>query len=145
MERRQEMGRRGLLVAMGGLLLLCTPSVHAQPAPPSLSVELDIAEQVRGGGRESLTLTLTLAGERGCSSVQLRREAVAHDVKVCREGGDPGAPVLSFDIDRNESSPRGRSHARFHMTSRLALGKRTVVGRWAHADGSGAHVTATVR
>jgi hypothetical protein len=145
MERRSTIWRRGRLVALGAVLLLGVPLAHAQPAPPSLTVELDIAEQVRGGGRESLTLTLALAGDRGCSSVQVRREPVKYDVQVCRDGGDANAPVLSFAIERSESSPRGHRLAKFRVTSRMAPGKRAVIGRVAHADGAGTYVTATVR
>ena len=145
MERRSTMGRHGLLAALAAGLLLGTAPAHAQPAPPSLAVDLDIAEQVRGGGRETLTLTLTLAGDRGCSSVQVRREPVRYDVQVCREGGDASAPVLSFAIERTEISPRGHSQAKFRVTSRMAPGKRAVIGRVAHADGAGTYVTATVR
>jgi hypothetical protein len=145
MERRSTMRRRGLLAALGAVVLLGAPAARAQPAPPSLAVDLDIAEQVRGGSRESLTLTLTLAGDRGCSSVQLRREHVRYDVQVCREGGDAGAPVLAFAIERSESSPRGHSLAKFRVTNRMAPGKRAVIGRVAHADGAGTYVAATAR
>jgi len=141
------MDRRSLMwcgVAGAALLLGASPA-RAQPAPPSLAVDLDIAEQVRGGGRESVMLTLTLAGERGCSSVQVRREHVRYEVQVCREGGDPLAPVLAFTIERSESSPRGHSLAKFRVTSRMAPGKRAVIGRIAHTDGAGTHVAATVR
>ena len=137
--------RGGLFVAVGAALLLTAPTARAQPAPPSLAVDLDIAEQVRGGARESVLLTLTLAGDRGCSSVQVRREPVRYDVQVCRDGGDASAPVLSFIIERNENSPCGHSLAKFRVTSRLAPGKRAVIGRIAHTDGAGTHVTAIVR
>jgi hypothetical protein len=145
MNPRPEIRRGGLCVAVGAALLVASPVAWAQPAPPSLGVDLDIAEQVRGGGRESVLLTMTLAGDRGCSSVQVRREHVRYDVQVCREGGDAGAPVLSFAIERSESSPRGHSQAKFRVTSRMAPGKRAVIGRVAHADGAGTHVTAVVR
>lgn len=137
--------RDGLFVAVGAALLLAAPAARAQPAPPSLSVDLEIAEQARGGGRESVLLTVTLAGERGCSSVQVRREPVKYEVQVCRDGGEPSAPVLSFVVERTESSPRGHAVARFRVTNRMAPGKRAVIGRIAHTDGAGTHVAATVR
>jgi hypothetical protein len=145
MERRSTNGRYGRLAALTAVLLLGAPLAHAQPAPPSIAVDLDIAEQVPGGGRESVTLTLTLAGDRGCSSVQVRREPVKYDVQICRDGGDANAPVLSFAIERSETSPRGQRLAKFRVTSRMAPGKRAVIGRVAHADGAGTYVTATVR
>ena len=145
MERRSTMRRRGRLAVLAAGLLLGTAPAYAQPAPPSVAVDLDIAEQVRGGGREAMTLTLTLAGDRGCSSVQVRREHVRYDVQVCREGGDASAPVLAYAIERSESSPRGHSLAKFRVTNRMAPGKRAVIGRVAHADGAGTHVTATAR
>ncbi len=137
--------RGGLFVAVGAAVLLAAPLAHAQPAPPSLSVDLEIAEQVRGAARESVLLTLTLAGDRGCSSVQLRRDPVKYDVQVCRDGGEASAPVLSFSIERNESSPQGHRLAKFRVTNRMAPGTRSVIGRIAHGDGAGTHVAATVR
>jgi len=145
MDRRSLMVRGGLSVALCAALLLGVTVARAQPASPSLSVDLEIAEQARGGGRESVLLTMTLAGERGCASVQVKREHVRYDVQVCREGGDTLAPVLAFTIERSESSPRGHSLAKFRVTSRMAPGKRAVIGRIAHTDGAGTHVTATVQ
>jgi hypothetical protein len=135
----------GLVVAVCLALPVGARAYRGPVETPSLAVDLDIAEQARGGGRESVQLTVTLAGDRGCSSVQLRREQVRYDVQVCREGGDALAPVLAFAIERSESSPRGHSQAKFRVTSRLAPGKRAVIGRIAHTDGAGTHVAATVR
>jgi hypothetical protein len=143
---RRSLRWRGALFAV---LCLALPggarASRTQPETPSVSVDLEIAEQVRGGARESVLLTVTLAGERGCSSVQLRREAVKYDVQVCRDGGEASAPVLSFLIERNETLPRGQALAKFRVTSRMAPGKRAVIGRIAHGDGAGTHVAATVR
>jgi hypothetical protein len=142
---RSTLRRGGLCAAVACVLLLGAPVAQAQPAPPSLSVDLEIAEQVRGGARESVLLTMTLAGDRGCSSVQVHREHVRYDVQVCREGGEAKEPVLAFAIERSESSPRGHRLAKFRVTSRLAPGRRAVIGRIAHTDGAGTHVAATVR
>ena len=145
MDRRSLMRRLVLVVVVCLALPAGARANRVQPESPSLSVDLEIAEQVRGGARESVLLTMTLAGDRGCSSVQVRREPVKYDVQVCRDGGDASAPVLSFMIERNETLPRGTSLAKFRVTSRMAPGKRAVIGRIAHNDGAGTHVAATVR
>jgi hypothetical protein len=125
-------------------LLLVRPAAHAEPAPAPLTVELEIAEAGRAG-EPPLAATLTMALERGCSSVQARRDAVRYDVVVCREGGDARTPVLGFTIERSVSSAKVHSVAKLRVTARLALGRRVVVGRVVHPGGGGTEVRATAR
>jgi len=133
-----------VLLAVCGLVPLASRPAHAGPPPGPQTMELEIVNRPTRGAPDTLQVTITL-GERGCSSIETQRDPVRHKVIVCREGGDAVASVLSFNVERHDSSREASSHKKLHSTARMAAGQRLVVGRVAHADGANLQVTATLR
>lgn len=93
----------------------------------SIAVEVALTETVKGQDPDAFRATLSVAGDRGCASVAADQGAVGYELKLCRDGGTDAAPVLSFEVTR---TTRGKElqTSRFRMSSRLATGKRAVVG-----------------
>ena len=120
------------------LCLLLAPAVARADgaADAGLTVSLSISDR----GAETLDVTLALNGEHGCASAQLKERALSYDVQVCREGGTAQAPVLSFAIERGDA----RGSRKFKMVSRLASGRRELIGRL-QQGGGGTDVTASVK
>jgi hypothetical protein len=119
-----------------GLCLFLAAGPAARADEPSLVVDVDVA---------GLSLTLPLAGEHACASAQTVRGAIDYEVKVCREGGEPAAPVLSFEVGRDQKVGDAVQRERFRATTRVAAGKRAVIARVSAADGSKTEITAGVR
>jgi hypothetical protein len=133
-----------VLLALAVLVPLAPRAAHAGPSAGPQTLELEVVDRTARGTSETLQITITL-GERGCSSVETRRDPVRHKVIVCREGGDAAASVLSFNIERQENTREVSSHKKLQSTARMAAGQRMVVGRVAHSDGANLQVAATLR
>lgn len=119
------------------LLGLGTSTAWADKAPALVHIEV-------GGAATPYQVELSLP-ERGCASSNDTQERWQHDLKVCREGGDAAAPVLSFDILRNEHTPKGTHVQRAHVQSALPHGKRALIVSQRGEGATPLLVTATVR
>ncbi len=128
---------------LSGFLWL--PSVsQAEPANASLSVQIDISE---GHSAKAPLLfahaTLGIAKEQSCSTAKDTQGRVTYQFKVCRDGGDATAPLLSFEVQRNESAAPGVLSQEMHGSARLALHQRVLIGQLRRVDGLSLDVHAT--
>ena len=128
--------------ALGGPTL---PIAHADTGPALLNVELEITEGAARDTPEALTATLGMVGEHGCASVETHRGKITYEMEVCREGGEPTAPVLRVNLSRHENSPQQPNMKKLKVTGQLHAGQRTVLGRLHYSDGVETQLTASLR
>jgi hypothetical protein len=125
-----------ILVALGALFW--ASAAAAAPDAPSLAVEVEITDRAADApARQALSVTLTLAGERDCSSASVRhRDGESYDVHVCRTGDVPGLVGLSFEIRRRASIDGRMTTQQFKPRLQMALGKPVVIAQLLQADKS---------
>ena len=137
--------RRGLMFPFGVFALALwaggAGTAWAEAVPGALTVDIEMSETV---SKELLALTLTLVGDHACASVKERRGALSNEIEACRDGGEPAAPVLSFKIDRMDSSGQVHNQS-FKLASRMSPGKRIVLGKLHHRGGESTEISATLR
>lgn len=129
----------------GALSGASVPIAHADSGPAPLNVEIEIAEGAARDTPEALTATLGMVGEHGCASVETHRGRITYEMEVCRDGGEPTAPVLRVNLSRHENTPQQPSMKKLKVTGQLHAGQRTVLGKLHYSDGVETQLVATVR
>jgi hypothetical protein len=137
-----------LVVAAGAAV--AAPVAHADrpssarsslAGPVTIDVEVTETEKKSS---QKVIVTLSLAEDGRCATASSHAGDVGYRIEVCRSGGDAAAPVLSFDVDRAETSKNGATRRQLTVSSRLHAGKRAIVGRIARGDGA-TEIAATVQ
>jgi hypothetical protein len=115
------------------LLLLAALTFGAVASATQLAlaetVDVEVSETVKGKAADGLKASVAIAAEHSCGSVVTDLGATAYELKVCRETGD----VYTFEVNRTARGKDGTS-TRLRMTSKLAAGKRAVIGKVALGD-----------
>jgi hypothetical protein len=124
-----------------GVVVLSSMSIAASDG---LSVALEIDEPELGG---QVQVGLHLVGAHGCASASEHREKVTYKVTVCRsdEQLSDKEAVLKLDIERVVQKEKNADVRKFRVESRVALGKKVTVGRWATGDEKGMELRVTAR
>lgn len=137
-----------LLVA-ASLLSLAVPSVAAAdtPARPaeSMTIDVELTESKSKKEAETLKVTLTLAGDRGCASVETSSSTLGYELTVCREGGDATSPVMAFSVKRSERTKDSSTFRKLSVASRMTAGKRVVVGKIARGETDSTEIAAQIQ
>ena len=76
----------------------------ALAASDSLTVEVEIAERDAERQAAALKLALSIAGANGCAETDTHHGGRAYEVKVCRDGGDAGGPILRMAFSTTGNS-----------------------------------------
>lgn len=119
------------------LSTLAATAAFAGPPVPSLRLEI-------GGAEVPYEVELALP-DRGCAVSSDSRDRWQHEVKVCREGGDDAAPVLSFEILRSERGRDGVHTQRAQIRGALPRGQRTILASQRGEGTTPLLVSATLR
>jgi hypothetical protein len=90
---------------------------------------------------KSLTAAVPLTGEKSCAKVKLLRQGADYDLNVCHEEGEPGAPLLHFDIERRDKA----STQIFRVNARIARGEKLALGKILDSDGTQTVVWGSLR
>jgi hypothetical protein len=125
--------------------LLSTQTVHAgaATAPGTITVDVELTETAKKTS-DTMSVTMTVASEGSCASASSHDGEVAYELELCRGRDDAGSAVLSFDVQRTTHAKTGTVSRHVKVSSKLAAGTRTVVGRIASGDDA-SEIAATVR
>lgn len=129
-----------LLLIGGSIALGASAPISTEHDTLSVSVEI-------GGLKteKNVALTLTLTGERSCASVHDKRGSISREVKICREGGEPSAPILRFVVQQHESMRESSASRSFELTSRAPVGETITIARYADGAAPAMELRATAK
>jgi hypothetical protein len=125
------------------LSLPLSASAGTVVTPSTVVVDVELTETTKKVS-ETVSVTMTVAAEGSCASASSHDGDVSYELELCRGRDDAGAPVLSFDVQRRADTKAGTVSRHVKVSSKLAAGTRTVVGRIARGD-EATEIAATVR
>ena len=123
--------------------LISTAHAGADKAPATVTVDVELTDTAKKAS-ETTTYTMTVAAEGDCASATSNGSASDDRLEVCRGRDDGGAPVLSFEVQRAVHTKTGTVTRHVKVSSKLAAGQRTVVGRITRGDDA-TEIAATVQ
>lgn len=136
-----------LLVA--ALFVAAVPSIavadDAKRSTESMTIDVELTESKSKKETETVKVTLTLVGEHGCASVETSQTTLGYELTVCREGGEAASPVMAFVVKRSERTKDGSTHRKLSVASRMAAGKRVVVGKIARGETDSTEIAAQIQ
>jgi hypothetical protein len=108
---------------------------HAADGPMEAAHLVEVAI----GDQTPIVLSMALT-DRRCGEVSIVAAQRVTVVKACHDGGDAHAPLLGFEVRREQKDRQ----AQLRASARLPVGQRAVVGTLADADGATVEVSARV-
>lgn len=130
------------LVTTALLASLATPAL-ADPPDDSITLEVEVVESSKKSSTTA-TFTFTVAAEGACAEATSETADLRFQLEVCRRRGPASAPVLAFDVRRVELGKTSSVTNHIKVSSKLAPGKRAVVGKITRGDDA-TEIAATVR
>lgn len=124
------------------LAALASPALADTP-DDSITLEVEVIESSKKSS-ETATFTFTVASEGACAEAQSDTGELRFRLEVCRRRGPASAPVLAFDVVRVEHGKTTSVTNHIKVSSKLAPGKRAVVGKITRGDDA-TEIAATVR
>ena len=114
------------------------PPASAAPAATPAEIQIDVTDN----GTPTFTGAIALSfGD--CGSVEAGNAAAHYDIHVCFENRTGSPDLVAIDLDRTVHG-HAELHQKLKTTSRIALGKRVVLGRFG-AGADTTEVAATVK
>jgi hypothetical protein len=126
------------LVLASALLAALAAPAHADAPDDAITVDVEVVESTKKSS-QTATFTLTVAHEGACAEATSDTGDLRFGLEVCRRRG-----MLAFDVTRVEHGKSASVHNRIKVSSKLAPGKRAVVGKIARGDDA-TEIAATIR
>lgn len=124
------------------LASLATPALADTP-DDSVTLEVEVIESSKKSS-QTATFSFTVAAEGYCAEARSETSDLHFKLEVCRQRGPAAAPVLAFDVRRVEHGKTTSVTNHIKVSSKLAPGKRVVVGKITRGDDA-TEIAATVR
>jgi hypothetical protein len=124
------------------LAALATPALADAPED-SITLEVEVIESSKKSS-QTATFTFTVAAEGACAEASSETPELRYQIEVCRRRGAASAPVLAFEVVRVEYGKTTAVTNKVKVSSKLAPGKRAVVGKITRGDDA-TEIAATVR
>jgi hypothetical protein len=143
---KERMIITGVVLAAG--LLVCGQARAASRGGSSILVEvIDTGKKAT----RTMRFTIALAGDNRSSRMSRDEGATHYKIDVRRARLRDGAALVELELRRTEHHPRGRGQRRVttitevHLASRIALGRRVVMGQIERFDGGKLQIAVTLR
>lgn len=120
-----------------------------EPAKPPDAAEssavIEVIESAGDGAEQRVVFTIALAQDDRPSAIEIGGGEVEYRLSVRHRSGGGGTTTIQVDLRRVERRRRGDAHeTQLSMTSRVALGRRVVLGR-IERPGGATEVAVTLR